>query len=614
MQRFFIFITGDISMYSNDKLKTAIRTVLGMGAGAIAVGYAPGALAQDAEATGDVLEEIITTGSRIKRADLESASPVTVVNREDIVAQGITDVGNLIQRMPSMAGTPLGTTTNNGNNNEGTVQIDLRGMGVDRTVTLVNGKRTVDAGDYTTIPAIMIERVEILKDGASAIYGADAVAGVVNIITRTDFEGVEINLQNGGWENTDGGSQNSIAMIAGKNFADGHFVFGAEFVDQEEAFQSDTPWDFLQGSYYVYYPNQQGCEKNPAEECEFFGSSRIPESRLAFSDTGGMAGGIGGVFMIPSPGSAMVPYDGRTYNYAPINYMQTPYKRYNYFGDGSFDVSDNVQFHASFRGNKRTSDQELAPLPYDSNIYPSYSGSFNGTAYLGVSEDNYYLRQGIDAYNAANGTTYAYEPLTNVRRRMVETPRHYTQDLTQFQATAGFTGQINDMDWEVYYNTGNRTIVNNNLGQFSGVRLTGALGPSADLDGDGNPECYTDINDPSTLIVGCVPMNFWAGEGAVTEDMINWVGVERVDTRVKDQEIFGASITGSAFELPGGDLGWAVGALTGVRRTSSRRTPLQLSVRSRVVSLWVPTARCTQTRFSPRCMRLYLTTAHRRWH
>ena len=155
-------------MFSNRRLQTAVRLALGVGAGAMAAGYAPGALAQDAGAD-EPLEEIITTGSRIKRADLDSASPVTVLDREDIMAQGITDVGNLIQRMPSMSGTPLGTTTNNGNNEEGTVQIDLRGMGVDRTVTLINGKRTVDGGDYTTIPSIMIERVEILKDGASAV-------------------------------------------------------------------------------------------------------------------------------------------------------------------------------------------------------------------------------------------------------------------------------------------------------------------------------------------------------------------------------------------------------------------------------------------------------------
>ncbi len=575
-------------MFSNRKLQKAVRLGLGMGAGALAVGFAPGAMAQDANSADEPLEEIVTTGSRIKRADLDSASPVTVLDREDIVAQGITDVGNLIQRMPSMSGTPLGTTTNNGNNEEGTVQIDLRGMGVDRTVTLVNGKRTVDGGDYTTIPSIMIERVEILKDGASAVYGADAVAGVVNIITRKDFEGVNVDVQNVDWFDTKKAQQTSLSFIAGKNFDGGNFVFGAEYVDQEEALQSDTPWAFLKGSYYVYYDADQGCETNPTT-CTFFGSSRIPESRITFSTPGGLetlvddrAADPGAtppvtflrrpaIFMIESPGATMTAYDNRTYNYAPTNYMQTPYERINYFGEGHFDVSDDIVFTASFRGTDRRTDQELAPLPYDSNIYPSFAGTFGGAAYNGISEDNFYVRQAIDAYNTANGTAFAYEPVTNVRRRMVERPRHYTQDLAQLQASFGFAGVINDMEWDVYYNRGKRTLINNNTGQFSGVRLTGALGPSADLDGDGTPECYTDITDASTLITGCTPLNLFAGEGAVTDDMYNWVAVETVDSRVNEQEIFGAALTGSAMDLPGGELGWAVG--TQYRAETYKFTP-----------------------------------------
>ncbi|MCH7820788.1 MAG: TonB-dependent receptor [Proteobacteria bacterium] len=555
-------------MLSNSRLQTAVRLCLGIGAGALAVGYAPGAAAQDADGADETLEEIITTGTRIKRADLDSASPITVLTRQDIIAAGITDVGSLIQKMPSMAGTPLGTTVNNGNTNTGTVQIDLRGMGPSRTVTLVNGRRTVDGGDYTTIPSTMIERVEILKDGASAIYGADAVSGVVNIITRTDFEGVELEAQQSAWFDTNSGEQTTISMIAGKNFGDGHFVAGIEFVDQQEIFQRDTPWGYMQSSYYIFEP---GCEAlgGTTTECDFFGSSRIPESRISFTTPGGLEtttpddpddGSLtSAIFMIESPGAVMTPYDSRTYNYAPVNYMQTPYDRLNVFAEGSFEVSDNVTFRATIRTSDRTSDAELAPLPYDTNIYPSYAGTFNGAAYLGVSEDNYYVQQGIDAYNAANGTAFGYEPVTNVRRRMVEIPRHYEVDMAQWQTVMSFEGIVNDMDWEVYYNRGKRTISTYQTGQFSGVRLTGALGPSADLDGDGNPECYTDITDASTLIVGCVPMNFWAGEGAVTQDMLDYVAVTRNDTRQTEQEIAGASITGSAFELPGGELGWAAG-------------------------------------------------------
>jgi len=536
-------------MKPNIRISTAVRMALGVSAGSLMLAAAPATLAQEGGA--DALEEITVTGSRIKRSDLDSASPVTVLDRDDIMAQGVTDVGNLIQRMPSMSGTPLGTTTNNGNTEEGEVQIDLRGMGPERTVTLINGKRTVDGGDFTTIPSIMIERVEILKDGASAIYGADAVAGVVNIITRQDFEGVNVDVQTADFFDMDSGVQNAISMIAGTSFDGGNIVFGAEYIDQEEAYQRDAPWDFFQGSYYIYYESDFGCESNPTS-CTFFGSSRIPESRLNFLNHG--------IFMIENAGDVMTPYDNRTYNYAPVNYIQTPYNRTNVFGEANFDLASNVRFNAAIRGSSRRSDQELAPLPYDTNIDPGYDGVFNGTAYTGISPDNFYLREAIDRYNAANGTALAYEPVTNARRRMEETPRHFSQDLSQYQAVLGFEGEAGGLDWDFYYNKGYRSLVNNDLGQFSGERLKNALGPSADLDGDGTPECYGDISDPTSVISGCVPLDLFGGPLSVSDAMLGYVGVELVDTRVWEQDIVEGSVSGSAFDLPGGEFGWALGA------------------------------------------------------
>ena len=237
----------------------------------------------------NIVEEIIVTGSRIRRADIDSPSPVTVITRQEIENKGITDVGYLLQRMPSMSGSPIGTTTNNGGN--GSVQVDLRGLGPIRTLTLVNGKRTVDGGDYQTIPATMIERVEILKDGASAIYGADAVAGVVNIITRSDYEGFSVEAYTADFQDMDSGAQNSLNLIAGKSFDGGNFMFGAEYVDQEEAYQSDAPWDYFQNSWYIY---PGGCENQltapydgtTSGGCYIIGSSRIPESRLAICRSG----------------------------------------------------------------------------------------------------------------------------------------------------------------------------------------------------------------------------------------------------------------------------------------------------------------------------------------
>lgn len=565
-------------MSSNSKLQRAVRLGLGMGAGVLGVGLAPNAIAQGADQGGEVLEEIITTGSRIKRADLDSASPVTVVDRDVILSQGLTDVGNLLQRMPSMSGSPIGTTTNNGGN--GSVQIDLRGMGVDRTLTLVNGQRVVDGGDYQTIPANMIERVEILKDGASAVYGADAVAGVVNIITRRDFEGVEITAQNSDFFDMDDGAQNSIALLAGTTFDRGNVVFGAEYVQQDPAFQSDAPWDYFQNSYYIY---PEGCENTLTQPyptgCFPIGSSRIPESRLTFLNQG--------TFLIGTPAGTpyevglMIPHDGRTYNYAPVNYIQTPYDRTNLFAESRFDVTDTVRFNVSVRGNFRQSAQELAPLPFTGGD-PMYNGFYTDpvtmtvTPYTGVSENSYYLRRAIDAYNAANGASLIYEPLNQPRRRMIETNRRFTQDITQIQAVVGFEGEFNDMDWEVTYNRGYRSRTDVDSGQFSGARLFNALGPSADLNGDGQPECYASAGtdpggvDANTLITGCVPLNLFGGgvvdpvtsqpvTTTLTQDMINYVSVDLIDTFQTTMDTASASLSGSAWDLPGGELGWAFG-------------------------------------------------------
>jgi iron complex outermembrane recepter protein len=564
-------------MSSNYRLQTAVRLALSMGTGALAVGLAPGAMAQGAD-EGEVLEEIVTTGSRIKRADLDSASPVTVVDREMILSQGITDVGDLLQRMPSMAGSPIGTTTNNGGNGE--VQIDLRGMGVDRTLTLVNGFRTVDRGDYQTIPANMIERVEILKDGASAVYGADAVAGVVNIITRRDFEGVELSAQNADFFDMDDGAQNTFGLLVGKVFDSGNVLFGGEYVDQSQAFQSDAPWDFFQNSYYIY---PEGCEHQLTQPyptgCYPLGSSRVPQSDLPFYSHD--PNGIDRRFHIGTPASG--PYEVGLmdasgvpgYNYAPVNYIQTPYQRTNLFAEAHFDLTDTVRFNTMVRGNFRESSQELAPLPY-TGTDPMWDGFYTDPDTLatvpvhGISQDNYYLQRAVDLYNATNNTDLPYEPVINPQRRMIETNRRYEQEITQIQVMAGFEGEIADMDWEVHYNTGFRSRTDVDFGQFSGARLFNALGPSADLDGDGQPECYADASDPDTEIVGCVPMNLFGGGSVdpvtsqpvtttLTQDMIDYVSVDLTDTYKDRMEQFGASIAGELMELPGGPIGWAAG-------------------------------------------------------
>lgn len=542
------------------KFRKSVRNAL-IASAAVAATFSGGTYAQTTpappEGESQELETIEVTGSRIPRPQLESASPVTVIEREEILATGITDVGDLLQRLPSMSGSPIGTTTNNGG--DGSVQIDLRGMGVDRTLTLINGRRLVDGGDYQTIPASMIERVEILKDGGSTVYGADAVAGVVNIITRKDFTGAEFNVQNNDWFNTDGAGQTSYNMVTGKSFSGGHFVFGAEYVDQTQAYQSDTPWDFFQNSYYIY---PEGCENQVTQPypvgCYPIGSSRIIESRLRFARVAD--GGTGqGIFMNPD-GTGLVPYDGRTYNYAPVNYIQTPYQRTNLFMTGDFELNEYVNFATEIRGNFRQSAQELAPTPYNSPTDPAYFGTFNGVSYRGISEDNYYLVQ------AATAAGLTPEPVTDARRRMHEQPRRFTQDVTQMQGAFSLNGELAEVSWDLSYNRGYRSQISRDFGQYAGSRMFNALGPSADLldaagnpGTDGVPECYRDLGDPSTIIAGCVPLNLFGGPNSVTPEMYDYINANLVDTLKVDLDEAYLVLDGHALQLPGGQLGWAAG-------------------------------------------------------
>jgi outer membrane receptor protein involved in Fe transport len=405
----------------------------------------------------------------------------------------------------------------------------------------------VDGGDFQTIPQSMIERVEILKDGASAVYGADAVAGVVNIITRKDFEGVEFDAQTSDFFDMDSGRQKSIGMLAGSNFStpngSGNFVFGAEYVKQDEAYQRDAPWAFFQDSFYIY---PEGCEKHPTRPydgspeggCYVLGSSSIPGGRFDFPTHG---------LLTNADGSGLAP--GITpYNYAPVNYIQTPFERLNVFAESSFDLTSSVRFNTAVRANYRDSAQELAPLPYFSEFDPSWGGPGSP-----MSADNFYLVQAMTAAGLA------IEAPTSVRRRFEETTRRFRQEISQFQAVFGFDGDFRDMNWEVTYNTGIRSRTDVDYEQFFGPHLTNAMGPSADLNGDGIPECYQDINNPDSIIDGCVPMNFFGGPFSVTQDMLDYVAVDLVDKFMTKQNLLTASITGEAFELPGGPMGWALG-------------------------------------------------------
>src|SRR5262245_29981683 len=226
---------------ANHNLKRAVRLAL-LAAGATSAGaYVSGAAAQAQE---DSLEQVVVTGSRIATTGIESPSPLQIVGAQDIDDSGVMNLQDLLQQNPAFSTPAISRTNSNfATSSAGVATVDLRNLGTERTLVLVNGRRFVagvpgeSSVDLNTIPQQFIERVEILTGGASSVYGSDAVAGVVNIIYKKDFEGVELEGQYGGSKEGDD-HETSVGLTMGTSTADGRgniMVYGG-YTDQGAVF------------------------------------------------------------------------------------------------------------------------------------------------------------------------------------------------------------------------------------------------------------------------------------------------------------------------------------------------------------------------------------------
>ncbi|TLY53014.1 MAG: hypothetical protein E6K53_02355, partial [Gammaproteobacteria bacterium] len=213
-----------------NKLASAVRFALSMGAVA-SVGAVGSAYAQNAaqpEQKSQSLETIVVTGSNIRRVDIETANPVLTIDHAAIQKSGKLTVGDLVQALPSMAGAATNPNVNNGGGT-GASTISLRGLGSTRSLLLINGHRIpTQLQDLNIIPASAVERIEVLNDGSSAVYGSDAVAGVVNIITRSNYQGAEFGADYGITDRDDGQRKAYHAMF-GQSTDKGSIMLGLNY-------------------------------------------------------------------------------------------------------------------------------------------------------------------------------------------------------------------------------------------------------------------------------------------------------------------------------------------------------------------------------------------------
>ncbi|MCG8464366.1 MAG: TonB-dependent receptor [Xanthomonadales bacterium] len=523
-------------------------------------------LAQDQD-DGVELETINVTGSRlISQVDIEGAAPVTVLDRTDIERIGLNDLAEVIRQLPSITGSPLGTSTNNGGN--GSSLVDIRGLGSIRTLVLVNGRRDISGGDLSVIPISIVERIEVLKEGASAIYGADAVSGVVNIITRQDFEGADLTVRYGrsfelvrnpaadevgnpGLAGSDGDSKR-VSFVFGSSQEKSSFVIGLEYNEQDPVFQGnvDSP------------QFQQALGLSDLDDFLAAGLGSVNrdidgDGNLGLA-SGGSSRSLGGFFNTPDgiftrdlTTGEIRPFDGcgdpaacggDLYNFAPVNFIQTPFERTNLFVQGDYDLFDNVNAYVEARYSNRRSSQLLAPLPYDSRTNPAAPLPGGG---FGVPASNVYNPFGQD--------------LTDVRRRIAETGgRDFDNEINQIQLNTGLRGTFGELaptwDWDVSWQWGRRARIDTDRGQFVGARLTNALGPSF-FDDAGVARCGT----PDAVIEGCVPLNLFGGVGTITQDQLDYVSSALNDRSTTKRQVLNASVSGDLIDLPAGPLATAFG-------------------------------------------------------
>ena len=560
------------------QLRDAIKFALAVGATTV-VGMGA-ALAQDPapaqEAT--TLDRVEVTGSRIKRTEIETSQPIFSLSREEIQAQGLTSVGDVIQNLTAN-GSTLNSTFNNGGNGE--TRVSLRNLGSARTLVLVNGRRWVGgtglggAVDLNTIPTAAVERIEVLKAGASSIYGSDAIAGVVNVILRTDYQGAEANAFIGMYDKGDGFKQ-SYDLTIGTTDERFSAMFGVGYVKEDPVHAGDREISAVPtfGTGLA------------------FGSSTTPNGRFGFGatacqaqnpTTGALRFDADGEPIMVAAGNqrpntftpfcvagtvtrsdASSPFRLRgsadTYNYAPDNYLITPQERKSMFGRATLNLTDDVSAFIQGTYNNRRSEQLLAAMPVVLGFGPGAGTQSQGVF---ISQNSFYNPFGED--------------VTRVQRRANETGgRSFSQNVDTFGFSGGLEGSFQRWDryftWDagmVYARNDQNDTTN---GLFNVPALKSALGPSFQDGVGGQIVCGTPDN-PATPLVnernvigGCVPLNLLGGAGTITPEMLAYTTFVAHDEFGYKLKQYFANITGEIYEMQGGQVAFAAGL---ERRTES---------------------------------------------
>ena len=545
-------------------LSSAIMAVVALPGAALAqpvkvgpdAAVAPSASPQAVAASDSVdADTIIVTGSRIRRDPLNQDSPVIVLDQSALQQTGLSALADVLQRLPSASGGLNSKVNNSGNIGNppdgggvgaGSAEIDLRYLGAKRTLVLVDGLRFVNGSsgsgipstvDLNTIPVSSIERVEVLQSGQSPLYGSDALAGVVNIITKFQQDGLQASAQFGTFRQGDGHTQDYNASY-GVNGPTTHVVFGASYVKQEAVRTRDRSTSQFPN------PGQTSCS-NPIGGC----SSAIPNGRftvLGLPNLTLKAPVAGRPRFDPlnptGPNSDFRAFSSAdAFNFSPFNYFLTPSERYGAFVSFKQELGSSVNFRLKAEYNRRNSQNQAAFLPLF--VGPD-AGNGNLLDTISIDVTNPYNPFGVTLSAGKPGEAPAN--YSTVRRRLVEAgQRTYTQRVDTMSVTGGFDGSFlvgaHKWFWDVNAVLGYNDAHQLFTGNVNAAKLAQALGPVALCTG------------------ACVPFNIFGGQGSVTPAMLAFVGFDENSRSTQRLEDYTANLSGDLFDLPAGPVGFAVG-------------------------------------------------------
>jgi len=530
-------------------LRTAMR--VGMLPAGIAIALAPAfASAQESGESATTLDRIEVTGSRIRTVDTETAQPVLSISRAEIENQGFRSVADILQNVTA-AGSPAISRSQPLSSGEmvGGYYIDMRNLGTQRTLVLVNGKRLGASvsgyQDVSQIPTAMVERIEVLKDGASSIYGSDAMAGVINIITRSNFEGATASGYIGQYGQGDGEKQ-AYDFVMGFTGDRGSITIGAEYSKEEEVWAKDRWFS------------------------AFSRTDRLPTVGWTTVSQWGVLQNADGNFVLDRGAN---PYDFD--NFHPLDptpitgdvsnsneqmHLLTPTERRSLFVNGQYDITDNIRFKTDMLYTRREAQAQVAGYPLQSSAYD-----------LTMSPDSYYNPLGDRFLGEGQG-----EELGFIHRGW-EVPRVSNNQLTTYRFTGSLEGSfdVGDryFDWDVGMLYNNAENVQSQTGNFNVLAVQNAVGPSFLNPNTGRVECGSAAGlaagtNPAYGAGpgGCVPWNPFiaagrVGDGGITgDDLLKaFLFPTTHNTGEVETTSYFANLAGSIATLPAGDLGFAVG-------------------------------------------------------